>query len=73
MAAVAMPVMTLPQFINVLQGHTQGLSLLTWSLYTVVSFVFALIGFKYREKILIVAYVPMFIIEVGITGGLILA
>ncbi len=69
-AAVAMPLMTIPQLASVLKGHVEGVSLLTWSLYTLVSLVFAIMGYKRRDKTLIVAYVPMFLLEVGIVGGL---
>lgn len=71
-AAIGMPIMTLPQLIEVFAGNTAGVSLLTWSMYTLMSLIFAIYGVVTREKILMIAYIPMFIIEVGIIAGLLM-
>lgn len=71
LAGIMLPVMTIPQAYKVwTDADVQGVSLLTWSLYTVVSLLFVIFGLRHKELLLIYTYTPMFAIEVIIVVGL---
>lgn len=69
--AVAIPVATLPQAYEVIVGRIEGVSLTTWSFYLFASILFAYFGVKHKQKLLILMYIPMAIIEIVIVAGLI--
>lgn len=73
LVAIAMPILTIPQLYKVVfLKETAGVSLLSWSAYAVISVVFVIFGVVHKEKLLMVAYIPMSMIELGIVIGLIL-
>lgn len=69
--AVAIPIATIPQAYEVIIGRTEGVSLTTWSFYLFASVMFAYFGVKHKEKLLILMYIPMAVIEIVIVAGLI--
>ncbi len=70
-AGLLLPAMTLPQAYDVWVSHDiGGVSVLTWSLYAAVSLVFVMFGVRHREKLLIITYLPMFVVELAIISGL---
>jgi len=70
---ICMPLVTLPQLYSVITTNDlRGVSLITWSFYTLQAGVFAVFGVRHKEKPLIITYIPLFFIELGIVIGLIL-
>ena len=68
-----LPVMTLPQAYDVWASHdVGGVSVLTWSLYAGVSLIFVMFGFRHKERLLVVTYLPMFVVELVIIMGLLI-
>jgi uncharacterized protein with PQ loop repeat len=68
---VCMPFVTLPQLYSVLTAHNlQGVSLVTWSFYTLQAGTFAIFSLRHKEKPLIITYIPLFIIETWIVAVL---
>lgn len=62
-----MPIVTLPQLISVLTAdNLEGVSMVTWTFYTLQAGIFAVFGIKHKEKPLIITYIPLFIIELCI-------
>ncbi len=73
LSGLLLPVMTLPQVYDIwVSGKTDGVSALTWGLYTGVSLLFLTFGLRHREKLLVSTYLPMFAVEVLLVGGLII-
>ena len=69
---ICMPLVTLPQLYDVFHSNNlQGVSLVTWSFYTVQAGLFAVFGIKHKEKPLVITYIPLFFIELGIVVGLV--
>lgn len=67
-----LPLVTLPQLYTILHTkHSQNISLLTWSFFTLQAGIFAWFAIRHKEKPLIITYVPLFIIELAIVGGII--
>ncbi|HEX5797275.1 MAG TPA: hypothetical protein VFX86_02700 [Candidatus Saccharimonadales bacterium] len=67
------PILTIPQTYNVIiSKQTLGVSLATWSFYLFASLLFAWFGIVHKEKLLIITYVPLAILEILIVVGLIL-
>ena len=48
--ALIAPVMTIPQLLGVLGGHTAGVSLLTWGSYACVSMLWFFYGALHKDK-----------------------
>lgn len=72
-AGILLPASTLPQAYNIcVRKEVAGVSLVTWGFYLFSSSMFAAYGLFYREKLLILTYVPFVIIEAVIVGGLLL-
>lgn len=70
---ICMPIVTLPQLYSVLTtNNLHGVSLTTWSFFTLQAGVFAVFSIKHHEKPLIITYIPLFVIELGIVIGILL-
>jgi uncharacterized protein with PQ loop repeat len=70
---LCMPLVTLPQLFTVLTADDlSGVSIVTWSFYTLQCAIFAVFGIKHREKPLIFTYIPLFVIEFAIVTALLL-
>lgn len=70
-AGIAAPIITIPQLLKIwVDGETAGVSLFTWAAYIVIAAAFAAYGFAHKDKPLIIAYVPLFIIDVLVVIGL---
>lgn len=70
---IGMPIVTLPQLYTVLTAdNLQGVSLITWSFYTIQAGIFAIFSIKHKEKPLIITYIPLFFIELAIVIGIIM-
>jgi len=68
-----MPIVTLPQLYTVLTSNDlKGVSLITWSFYTLQAGIFAVFSIKHNERPLVITYIPLFVIEFGIVIGLLL-
>ena len=64
---LCVPVVTLPQLYTVLTANNlQGVSLYTWSFYSLQAALFAYFGIKHSEKPLIFTYIPLFIVQFAI-------
>jgi uncharacterized protein with PQ loop repeat len=64
---LCVPLVTLPQLYTVLTASSlQGVSLVTWSFYTIQAGIFAVFGIKHKEKPLVFTYIPLFLVQFGI-------
>ena len=69
---LCMPFVTLPQLYSVWKADgLVGVSLVTWSFFTLQAGIFAYFGIKHKEKPLIITYIPLFLIELFIVVGII--
>lgn len=69
---IAMPLLTLPQLYTIwATQQTAGVSMATWLCYTLISLIFFIFGLQNRQKLLMVTYFPMFVIELFIVIGLV--
>ncbi len=69
---VAMPLLTIPQLYTIwATRQTAGVSFATWLCYALISLIFFMFGLRNRQKLLMVTYLPMFVIEVFIVIGLV--
>jgi MtN3 and saliva related transmembrane protein len=53
-AAVATPIMTLPQVYTIWVGHDKGASALTWASYVIIAFIWLAYGIQKREHPIII-------------------
>ena len=68
---MCMPLVTLPQFYDVwVNQQSKGVSLLTWTFFTIQAGIFGLFAIRHRERPLVITYIPLFFIELGIVIGL---
>jgi MtN3 and saliva related transmembrane protein len=49
-AAIATPIMTLPQVYAIWIDHSRGASIVTWASYVLIAFIWLAYGIKYRDK-----------------------
>jgi hypothetical protein len=47
-----------------------GVSLVTWSFFTLQAGIFAVLALRHKERPLVITYIPLFVIELGIVIGL---
>ncbi|HUD44754.1 MAG TPA: SemiSWEET family transporter [Patescibacteria group bacterium] len=67
------PIMTIPQLLSIwLQKSTQGISILTWSAYALVSLLWIIYGVIHKEKPIIVSNFLLFILDTSIVIGVLL-
>lgn len=67
------PIMTLPQAMQVWTTHeVQGLSLISWLSYTILSFFWILYGFVHKEKSIIFAHILWVIADVSVVLGILM-
>jgi uncharacterized protein with PQ loop repeat len=71
-AGIVGPLATIPQAINVWSGQTDGVSLLMWILFTLVSIIFLIYSILYRLKSLFIAEIIWIIMEVIILTGIVI-
>ena len=72
-AAVAQPLMTVPQAIQLYTTHdASGLSLLTWAGYTLFGLIFLVYGIKYQLLPIIVAQTIWGVLQLSVVIGIIL-
>ena len=68
------PISLIPQVLKVWIDHgANGISLLTWSLLTGVSFMWALYGFLRKSKALLISNIFMVILNLMVILGVLLA
>lgn len=53
-AVIATPVMTLPQVYDIWFKHAKGTSLVTWTSYVIIAFVWFAYGLKQKDKPIII-------------------
>ena len=53
-AAIATPVMTLPQVYQIWVEHSREASIVTWSSYTVIACIWLWYGYKYKDQAIII-------------------
>ena len=71
--AVAAPLMTIPQLLNIwIQRKTQGVSLLTWGAYAIVSFLWIIYGLYHKEKPIVLTNLLLFLLDSLIVLGVLL-
>lgn len=71
--AIGAPLMTLPQFLQVWQSrHIQGVSLSTWSAYTVFSAMWVIYGLLHKDKVILLSNIPMLILDGAVALGVLL-
>lgn len=69
-AAIAAPLLTLPQLVKILVERTaQSISLVTWGIYTVVSLIWLLYGIAHKEPPIIIANSLFFAIDLAIVAS----
>lgn len=67
MVGICMPIVTLPQLYSVITAdNLQGVSIVTWSFYTLQAGIFALFSIKHKVKPLVITYIPLLFIEFAI-------
>lgn len=71
-AAIATPLLTLPQVYIIWVNKETGSSLITWAAYSVIALIWLLYAIKTRDKPLIVLELPSLILYVMITVGLLI-
>jgi uncharacterized protein with PQ loop repeat len=70
---IALPISTIPQaYTIIIDKQTAGVSLFTWGFYLLSSSLFAIYGFKHKEKLLIATYTPFVVVELIIVIGLLM-
>ena len=52
--AVATPVMTMPQVYKIWIENNRDASLITWSSYLIIAFVWLIYGYKYNDRAIVV-------------------
>lgn len=70
---LCVPFVTLPQLYTVLTAdNLDGVSLVTWSFYTIQAGIFAIFGIKHKEKPLVFTYIPLFLVQLAIVATLVI-
>jgi len=70
--AVIGPLMAFPQVFKIyIEKNASGVSLLSWSLFTLLNIPWIIYGFVHKEKPIIIAYCLWFIINLIISIGII--
>jgi len=70
LAALGAPIANLPQLFQVWSTKSaQGVSLLSWTLFAVISLVWLAYGIEKRDKPIILMYALLVIIQMGIALG----
>jgi uncharacterized protein with PQ loop repeat len=71
LVGMCMPLVTIPQFYDVwFSRRTNGVSLVTWSFFTLQAGIFGVFALRHKERPLVITYIPLFFIELGIVIGL---
>lgn len=64
------PIMTIPQIINVwIEKETSGISLLSWSTYTILALIWLFYGYVHKEKPIIIAHIFSFLVNFAVVFG----
>jgi len=64
---ILMPFFTLPQaYTALILKKVEGLSPVTWGFYLLSAVVFAIFGIIHKEKLLMLTYIPLAIVEVAV-------
>jgi uncharacterized protein with PQ loop repeat len=72
-AGLAASVATIPQIIKVwVEKDSSGVSLMTWSSYIVISAILAMYGKIHKERVMVVMYVSLVIVQALIVVGVII-
>jgi len=72
-AAVAQPLITIPQVVVVYATHdVSGLSLFTWLGYALIGLVFLAYGVRYRLKPIALTQIIWFVLQMSIVVGILL-
>lgn len=67
------PIMTIPQISDIwMHKNVGGISLITWSAYTVVSSLWFIYGIQHKEKPIIISSSLLFIVELLVVFGVLL-
>ena len=67
------PILTLPQVYSIYAyGSAEGVSLLSWSYYSIAAIIWILYGVIHKEKPIILTYSFMFIVDILIVIGILL-
>ena len=67
--AIAEPLMTVPQILQIYVSHNTGVSLATWTLYLIASLVWLVYGVKTRNKPIIITDILWIIMEAAVIVG----
>ena len=69
-AGPMIPVAIAPTAYNVwVNEQVEGVSLITWSILSVTSFIMANYAYIHREKVLMLTYTPLFLLNVSVVLG----
>ena len=69
-AGPMIPVAIAPTSYNVwVNGQTDGISMLTWCTLSATSFVMACYALLHRDKVLILTYTPLFLLNLSVVIG----
>jgi len=70
---VAGPIITIPQIIQIwVHHHAEGVSIISWTGYTVFAVIWLFYGIAHKEKPIIVTYIAVIIANCMVTLGVIL-
>jgi uncharacterized protein with PQ loop repeat len=68
--AIAEPLMTIPQILQIYVAHNTGTSIVTWALYLIASIVWLIYGLKTRNIPILVTAVLWVIVEAIVVVGI---
>ena len=69
--AIAEPLMTIPQIVQIYGSHSNGVSILTWGLYLLASVVWLLYGLKTHNRPIIITDGLWIIVEAIVVVGVV--
>lgn len=69
-AAIATPLMTLPQLYVIWIDKNTGASVITWASYSVIALIWLIYALKIKDRPLIVLELPSLVLYIAITVGL---
>ena len=73
LVGVSGPIMTLPQLYKIwIEQNASGVSLVSWSWYLIIAFIWSLYGIVHKEKPIIVTNALWIFIEIFIVLGIII-
>ncbi len=72
LAAIAYPLSSLPQVIDVFRGESEGVSILSWSMFAFFSLLFIIYGLIHKVKPMVVTNALWFVAQSLIVIGVLI-